>query len=161
MHARRRPPSRWLAHLNVFLPAAALILYFGGSFFMLPAGLIGLTLGRATGVDITGVLVHAFGLTLALGVPIWLWRKGKLLPAYVAAERIGRYRVGHALIALTNVAVIGLLLVPMVIASVINEPDVAMLAVLGLAAAVVGTPVAIAGLVCVYTAGAAADEAVA
>ena len=160
MHARRRPPSRWLAHLNVFLPAAALTLYFGGSLFMLPAGLIGLTLGRAAGIDVTGVLVYACGLAVALGVPIWLWRKGKLLPPYVAAERIGRYRVGHALIALTNVAVIGLLVVPLVVASVTDKPDVALLAVLGLAAAVVGAPLAIAGLVCVHTARAAPDEAV-
>jgi archaellum biogenesis protein FlaJ (TadC family) len=64
------------------------------------------------------------------------------------------------LIALTNVAVIGLLLVPLVIASVIDDPDVAILAVLGLAAAIVGAPLAIAGLVCVHTARAAPDEAV-
>lgn len=94
--SKARPPAQpphaaepsWLAHLNVFFPVAGLLAY----------GVIRSPLGALDRPVSLAVLV-----LVAFGVPILLWRAGRLLPR-IAPQHARRYRVGHAFALAANLS---------------------------------------------------------
>jgi hypothetical protein len=87
-----RPPRpaepSWLARLNVFFPVAGLLAF----------AMVRSPLGALYRPVALVVLV-----VVAFGVPIWLWRAGRLLPR-IAPQHARRYRVGHAFALAANLS---------------------------------------------------------
>jgi hypothetical protein len=88
-----RPPRaaepRWLAHLNLLFPVAGLLAY----------GVIRSPLGVLDNRPLSLAIL----VVVAFGVPILLWRTGRLLPR-IAPQHARRYRVGHGFALAANLA---------------------------------------------------------
>jgi hypothetical protein len=114
-----RPPSKFGANLNVFIPCwVALSLFVGGiPILIVLTVMAALRVGNPFG---SGIGMAASYLVIpAILIGIWI-RRG-LVPAEVGPSREARYRKGHDIVALTTVAVLLAFAIPAVLAATIDS----------------------------------------
>lgn len=102
---------RWLANLNVFVAAAALLMGLGAWVLLIPLSMLLKLAAPARQAELVAMpLAYAL---IFIGLALYGWRRG-LSPARRKPGAERRYRIGHGLLALCNVALVAVIVMSVV-----------------------------------------------